>query len=209
MIKISFTILKDIRNYFRKVRLRVEWRQLNSHNFTEANTVSNIDNIYVGRNTYGTLNVLDYTDDNHSLVIGAYCSIGPSTTFILAAEHHSDTLTTYPLRSKLHNQGNEALSKGDITVGDDVWIGMNSIICSGVSIGQGAIIAAGTIVTKNVPPYSVIAGVPGKVVKYRFDEKIIKLLLSIDLAEKLDDVDSSNIDDYYKLVDEVLIEKFL
>ena len=66
-----------------------------------------------------------------------------------------------------------------INIGNDVWIGVSSIIMDGVSIGDGAIIAAGSIVTKDVPPYSIVGGTPAKVIKYRFDNEIIKRLLDI------------------------------
>ena len=79
----------------------------------------------------------------------------------------------------------EGQSKGDIVVADDVWIGNRAMIMSGVHIGQGAVIAAGAVVTKDVPPYAVVGGVPACVIKYRFSEKVIKELVKIDYS-KLD-----------------------
>ena len=69
--------------------------------------------------------------------------------------------------------------KGDIIIENDVWIGANSTVMSGIKIGNGAIVAAGSTVTKNVPPYAIVAGNPAKVVKYRFTDEQIKKLLSI------------------------------
>jgi acetyltransferase-like isoleucine patch superfamily enzyme len=69
--------------------------------------------------------------------------------------------------------------KGDINIGNDVWVGAKSTIMSGVKIGDGSIIGAGTTVTKDVPPYSIVVGNPGKIVKYRFDENQIEKLLKI------------------------------
>jgi carbonic anhydrase/acetyltransferase-like protein (isoleucine patch superfamily) len=69
--------------------------------------------------------------------------------------------------------------KGDITIENDVWIGAKSTIMSGVKIGNGAVIGATTTVTKDVPPYAIVVGNPGKIVKYRFTEKQIELLLKI------------------------------
>jgi virginiamycin A acetyltransferase len=69
--------------------------------------------------------------------------------------------------------------KGDIIIENDVWIGANSTIMSGIKIGNGAIVAAGSTVTKDVPPYAIVAGNPAKVVKYRFTEEQIEKLLSI------------------------------
>jgi len=71
-----------------------------------------------------------------------------------------------------------AISRGDISIGSDVWIGSNVIILSGVTIGDGAVIGAGAVVTKDIPPYAVAAGVPAKVIKSRFSDEDITLLLS-------------------------------
>ncbi|MBM6929940.1 CatB-related O-acetyltransferase [[Clostridium] spiroforme] len=81
--------------------------------------------------------------------------------------------------------GTSAISKGSITVSDDVWIGTRAIILSGVNIGQGAIIAAGSVVTKDVPAYAVVAGIPARIIKYRFSNEMINLLLKFDFS-KLD-----------------------
>lgn len=70
----------------------------------------------------------------------------------------------------------EATSKGDIVVKDDVWIGYGSIILSGVHIGQGAVIAAGSVVSHDVPPYAIVGGVPARLIKYRFSEEMTKKL---------------------------------
>ena len=82
-------------------------------------------------------------------------------------------------------QGNEALSKGDIIVEDDVWIGQGATIMSGVHIGQGAVIGAGSIVNKDIEAYSVVAGVPAKLIKMRFPPNIITKLLEIDYSNNL------------------------
>ena len=79
----------------------------------------------------------------------------------------------------------DATSKGDILIGDDVWIGERAVILSGVEIGRGAIVAAGAVVSKSIPPYAIAAGVPAKVVKYRFDDDLISELLKIDF-DKID-----------------------
>ena len=75
------------------------------------------------------------------------------------------------------------LTNGDIVVGDDVWVGQRAIIMSGVNIGQGAVIGAGAIVTKNVPPYAIVGGIPAKVIRYRFSEELIQELLKIDYSK--------------------------
>lgn len=93
--------------------------------------------------------------------------------------HDVSTFLTYPIKPKLLHEGS-ALCKGAIVIEDDVWIGESAIIMSGVHIGRGAVIGAGAVVTKDIPPYAVAVGVPAKVIKYRFDPEIIEKLMSID-----------------------------
>lgn len=93
-----------------------------------------------------------------------------------------DTVTTFPFTKKFKGV-NEAWSKGPIIVRDDVWIGMNAIVLSGVEIGQGAVIAAGAVVTSNIPPYAIATGVPAKVIKHRFDSQTIDKLLQYDFGK--------------------------
>lgn len=133
--------------------------------------VSRVD---VGQNVYGELNVLMSNKDGEKLVIGNCCSIAVGVTFILASEHPYKGLSTYPFKVKLGFQECEAVSKGDIIVGDDVWIGLKATICSGVKIGQGAIVAAGSVVVKDVPPYAIVGGNPAKFIKWRFDDEAVR-----------------------------------
>ena len=93
---------------------------------------------------------------------------------------------TYPIKVKiLCDSTSEAFSKGDIIIEDDVWIGYGATILSGVHIGQGAIIASRALITKDVPPYSIVGGVPAKVLKYRLDDNMVS---------KMKDVNFKNID---------------
>jgi hypothetical protein len=96
--------------------------------------------------------------------------------------------------------------KGDIKIGNDVWIGATSTIMSGVTIGDGAVIGAGSTITKDVPPFAIVAGNPGKIVKYRFTEEQIEKLLQIawwdwgedKIKENAMSMWSPNIDDFIK-----------
>lgn len=103
--------------------------------------------------------------------------------FIFGSEHPYHCILTFPFKIKVCGQAYEALSKGDIKICDDVWIGYGAVILSGITIGQGAIIAAGNIVTTNVPAYAIVGGNPAKFIKYRFEESIIAKLINIDFSK--------------------------
>jgi len=139
--------------------------------------------VSVGLYSYGPLNVEYYGASDEKLVIGSFVSIARDVKFVLGGNHRFDILSTFPLRENLlHSKIKEAVTKGPIIIKDDVWIGCNSIILSGVIIGQGAVVAAGSVVTKDIPPYAIVAGNPAKVIKFRFAQEIIEKLLSMDLS---------------------------
>ena len=140
--------------------------------------------------------------------IGRYCSIGLNV-HIGVHSHDISLLTTMPLspwtgrvEKDPHHPG--VLEEGFATiVGNDVWIGLNVIILRGVKIGDGAVVAAGSVVTKDVPAYAVVGGIPAKIIKYRFSEEIIKELLNIKWWElRIDLIDQVKLDPI-----EVAVEK--
>lgn len=167
---------------------RRKWINSNRHNYTIAENRFDASRVTVGRKTYGTLDVRMYGHPDEQLTIGNYCSIGPETVFMLGGEHSYDNLSTYPFRTMYQMAPHEALSRGPVIVEDDVWIGTRALILSGVRIGQGAIIAAGSVVNKDVPPYAIVGGVPAKVIKYRFSPELIEVLLTIDYSRLDDDI---------------------
>lgn len=163
-------------------RFQNAWRTCNAENFTTANNIFDISIVDVGKASYGELNIVSFASKG-KLHIGNFVSIAQEVAFILDAEHHIDHISTYPFKVKyLGTEKEESFGKGDIFVEDDVWIGYRSIIMSGVRIGKGAVVAAGSVVTKDVPAYSVVGGVPAKVIKYRFSEEIQNLLMQVDYA---------------------------
>ena len=100
---------------------------------------------------------------------------------MLDVQHYMNHISTYPFKVKVLNSCSiEAYGKGDIIIDDDVWIGYGSIIMPGVHIGKGAVIASGSIVTKSVPPYTIVGGVPAAYIRNRFDKEIIQTLLKFD-----------------------------
>lgn len=124
----------------------------------------------------------DFTGDR--LVIGKYCSIAAEVRFIMnGGNHPTNWLTTYPF--PIFGHGWEKAmpatwpNRGDTVVGNDVWIGYGVTIMPGIRIGDGAIIATATVVTKDVPPYAIVGGNPGTIIRNRFDETTIARLLAI------------------------------
>lgn len=133
-------------------------------------------------------NVLYHYPVNHDkLIIGKFCSIGCGAKFLFnSANHTLSSLSTYPFPIFFEEWGLEHENvadawdnKGDIVIGNDVWIGYEAVILAGVTIGDGAIIGTRALVTRDVPPYTIIGGIPAKPIKKRFSEQTILSLLEI------------------------------
>lgn len=133
-------------------------------------------------------NVLYHYPINHDkLTIGKFCSIACGARFLFNSANHTMTsLSTYPFplffeewELDIKDITSAWDNKGDIFVGNDVWIGYEAVIMAGVTIGDGAIIGSRAVVTKDVPPYTIVGGVPAKSIKRRFTEKTISSLLEI------------------------------
>lgn len=176
-----------IYRYFYKYYKKKCWKKANKNNNVVLKDINNYKNVIVGKYSYGLVDALFHSKTDEKLYIGDFCSIAPNVLFIVASDHNYNNLSTYPFKVMIAGEKAEALSKGDIIVKDDVWIGANSTILSGVTINQGAVVAAGSVVTKDVPPYAIVGGNPARVIKYRFSEPIIQKLLKIDYS-KLSDV---------------------
>lgn len=208
LIKLIYRIIK------RKVyshMLKLMWNKKNSHNDTHMENIFDIQSVTVGRGTYGKLRVVNVgSDKSRKLHIGNYCSIAGDVTFVLAGEHNIDTISTYPFKTKIINPGeDEAGSKGDIIVEDDVWIGQGVIILSGVTVRQGAVIGAGSLVREDVPPYAIVGGVPARVIKYRFSDEIISKLLTLDFGKLTNEKIMKNQDMLYKKITNYNVDDLL
>lgn len=128
-----------------------------------------------------------YPINNDKLIIGKYCSVACGAKFMFTSGNHAmKSLSTYAFPI-FFNEWDLDLkditkawdNKGDIVIGNDVWIGYESVIMQGVHIGDGAIIGTRAVVTKDVPSYTIVAGVPAKPVKKRFDDKTINKLMTL------------------------------
>lgn len=183
-------------NKIKLIIFRKKWRNNNTHNTTIAANIFSINSVKVGQETYGAIRVLNW-GEKELLLIGSYCSIAQEVMFVLNADHKINAVSTYPFCNKLLKYGLEGLSKGNIVVGDDVWIGYRAIIMSGVNIGQGAIVAAGAVVTKDIPPYAVVGGVPARIIKYRFSDETIQEMLTFDYSSLTKKMVHKHIDDLY------------
>ncbi len=185
------------------------------------NTVINNPNIKIGDYTiyndfvndpidFEKNNVLyHYPINQDQLIIGKFCSIACGAKFIFTSANHTmKSLSTYPFPLFWEEYGLEQKDvtkawdkKGDIVIGNDVWIGYEAVIMSGVQIGNGAIIGTRAVVTKDVEPYTIVGGVPAKPIKKRFDDETIEKLQSLcwwdwnkdQLLEKLNDIMCGNI----------------
>ena len=151
-----------------------------------------------------------YPINRDKLVIGKFCSIACGAKFLFTSAHHAQSsLSTYPFPIFFEEWGLDVRNitkawdkKGDIIIGNDVWIGYEAVILSGVTIGDGAIIGTRAVVTKDVPPYTIVGGVPAKAIRKRFPDETISALLKLkwwDWPEKrikqhISDIQSGRID---------------
>lgn len=158
--------------------------------------------VKIGKYTY----IGNNTRVGFRTTIGNYCSISRDSE-IAPVNHPTDYLSTHPFQyNKKHftsvkKYSDHARIKGapitDTMIGHDVWLGARTMICQGVTIGTGAIVAGGAVVTRDVPPYAVVGGIPAKIIKYRFDQDTIDKLLKSEWwlfnPEDMENIDFANI----------------
>ncbi|STX51863.1 chloramphenicol acetyltransferase [Legionella busanensis] len=154
-------------------------------------------NIVVGRHSYYSgyyhghsfddcaRYLLPDREDVDKLIIGSFCSIGTGVSFVMAGNqgHRMEWISSFPFYYTGDDYTKDAIdgfqSAGDTEIGHDVWIGAEAMIMPGIKIGHGAVIGARALVTKNVEPYTIVAGNPAKPIRKRFTDDQIKLLLKI------------------------------
>ena len=165
----------------------------------------------IGEHTYGIPIIIKHSGDQNRVIIGKFCSIADEVTIFAGGNHRIDWVSTYPLRAMFdlpgkYHDGHPA-SNGDVNIGSDVWIGYGATILSGVKIGHGAVIGARSLVSKDVPPYTIAAGNPAILIRERFNQTQIAKLLEIawwdwSLEKILSFIDLLNMDNI-----DVFIEK--
>ena len=145
-----------------------------------------------------------YPINKDRLIIGKFCSIACGAKFLFnSANHTLNSLSnyTFPIFFEEWNLDKGDVTsawdnKGDIVIGNDVWIGSRATILEGVNIGDGVVVAAGAVVTKDVPPYAIVGGVPARIIRYRFDEETIQNLLKMKWWEKDQEWIQNHADDF-------------
>lgn len=156
------------------------------HNETSSRYQVGKSRVTVGRFTYGHENLtIREWGEGANLDIGSFCSLASCIQVFLGGNHRTDWISTYPFGhifteelGGVNIKGHPA-TKGDIVVGNDVWIGHGATIMPGIKIGSGSVIAANATVIKDVEPYEIVGGNPGKTIKKRFTSQIIDLLLHL------------------------------
>jgi acetyltransferase-like isoleucine patch superfamily enzyme len=139
----------------------------------------------IGDYTYGNPTVYPFRGrGGGTLTIGKFCQIADGAEILLGGEHHKERATGYPLEFlpmmdgiRMQHISDHATTKGNVVIGNDVWIGHRALILSGVTIADGAVIGASAVVTHNVEPYSIVAGSPAKFVGYRIPLECIAPML--------------------------------
>ena len=161
-------------------RLSVKWAHLRGREPPLDLTAQRLPGHEVGRGTYGNPRVFSYPNDG-ALKIGAYCSIAADVAIFLGGEHPPEWVTTYPFGALWpeHEHPEQPRSRGDVVIGNDVWIGREAMIMSGVTIGDGAVIGARALVAKSVPPYTIVGGNPARTIRPRFAPELIEKLQAI------------------------------
>lgn len=136
-------------------------------------------NYAMGINCYG-VPIIKHAHPDAKLSIGNYCSIASNVEIYLGGNHRADWITSYPFPHffpEASHINDYEVTNGNVEIGSDVWLCQNSTILSGLSIGHGAIVANGAIVTKDVAAYEIVGGNPAKHIRWRFDEKTREILL--------------------------------
>jgi acetyltransferase-like isoleucine patch superfamily enzyme len=178
--------MKIIYDFYRYIKNKKRAKQDVNKDKDRIEIISGVE-VKVGKFTYGTewVNILKWSDSDLHVEIGRFCSISYGLRIFTGGNHRKDWITTYPfghvpptsefiLPVKGHPQCNLP-----VIIENDVWIGRDVTLMSGVTIGNGAVIAANSHVVRSIPPYAIAGGNPAKIIGYRFDDGLISKLLEL------------------------------
>ncbi|HEY8119027.1 MAG TPA: CatB-related O-acetyltransferase [Methylophilaceae bacterium] len=173
--------MKKVKKYLRKIWYKLLGRQEPPKVFSsQAKFREHYPQYQVGIGTYGFPDVHDWGQGT-ILKIGAYCSIARNVQIFLGGNHRTNWISSFPFPKyypELNHLIDEfGMTKGNVVIGNDVWLGRDCTILSGITIGHGAVVGTGAVVTKDVAPYSIVGGNPAKHLRWRFDEDTRKALL--------------------------------
>ncbi len=161
-------------------------RGLQNVSFEGKNAVADRCN-FSGKIKIGYATTLGYNNFIHgNVTIGKYCQIGADVA-IFTKNHPTNYMSTYINKALFEGELKQLRQENIVTIGNDVWIGHNVIIVGNLNVGNGAVLAAGSVVTKDVEPYSIVAGVPAKLIRKRFSAQIIKEIEDLEWWDKNDE----------------------
>ncbi len=193
-------VLRSLVRIYELACFQKKWRKRNRHNQTVAINMFPMTCVEVGNGTYGELHIQSYYPDKERLIIGNYVSLASGIHFILSGNHQTETLFTYPIRSTLTKRHchEDSVSKGTIVIDDEVWIGYGVTILSGVFIGKGSIVAAGSVVTHDIPPYAIAGGNPARIIRYRLPEEVIPIINNLNLNDLSHEQQTTLLNELYR-----------
>lgn len=211
-------IIKKINRIIITLYLRFKYKNADIKSYNVSKDIILKKKVAIGKKVYISNNVkidkYSYCNSNFNwsiiesnVSIGKFCSIGPGVSIGLG-NHNYNYLSTHPFlynkkygfisSNKPHSTSQDDEHKETI-IGNDVWIGANSNIKRGVKIGNGVVIAMNSVVTHDIPDYSIVAGIPAKIIKYRFSEEIIKKILEDPWWEKNETELKANLNKMYDI----------
>lgn len=206
------SLRKDVRKTLGRVKRRVTPRP--RHLLPPGrrlDTRPDLQGYDIGKYSWGHLTVSNRSP-GCSLSVGRFCSIAYGTQVLLGGEHRSDFVSTYqfgvypPFNEWYSSSDVTVKGRGDVAIGNDVWIGHQAVILSGVTLGDGVVVGAGSVVRQSVPPFAIVMGNPARVAGFRFTPEQIEALLRIrwwDWSEEriLDALDLMMSDDIQAFID--------